>query len=230
MEVRNFSDAAQAASALADAAASALNGVLARQPRATLAVSGGRSPITFFHALRERDVAWARVNLTLADERIVPTTHADSNTALVREHLLQGAAAQASWLALVADGAKAEDLRDAAAVVAAARARLVQPDVVVLGMGADGHTASLFPHAPQLAAALAPDAPLVLHTSPMTAPHERISMSLSAICGAGAVFLAIGGAEKLAVFRRAAEGVCADLPVSRVLHDPHTRTRVFCHD
>jgi len=86
---------AASAQVLADAVAQNLRDTLATQPYATLAVSGGKSPIAFFQALSQQDLDWARVNITLVDERIVPTHHADSNTGLVRQHLLQNRAAAA---------------------------------------------------------------------------------------------------------------------------------------
>ena len=96
---------AQSAQVLADAVAQNLRDTLATQPRATLAVSGGKSPIAFFQALSQQDLDWARVNITLVDERIVPTAHVDSNTGLVRQHLLQNRAAAAQWLPLIDDAA-----------------------------------------------------------------------------------------------------------------------------
>ncbi|WP_304334371.1 6-phosphogluconolactonase [Conchiformibius steedae] len=221
-----FTDARSTAIALAQAVADGLRDTLSRQPHATLAVSGGRSPIAFFQALNTQDLDWSRVNITLVDERIVPTTHNDSNTALVREYLLQNRAAAARWLPLIADGELAPT---PAVALPFAQQHFVQPDVVVLGMGADGHTASLFPQAPQLSAALAPDAPALLHTSPVTAPHERLTLSLPAIERATAVFLAIGGAEKLAVYQQAAERARMDLPVSLILHSEKVRVDVYSH-
>jgi 6-phosphogluconolactonase len=110
-----------------------------------LAVSGGKSPVPFFHALRSQPLDWSRVMITLVDERFVPADHPDSNAALVREHLLQDAAAAARFLPLVGDA------RDDVAELAAANAAYQHPTVAVLGMGEDGHTASLFPGATALA-------------------------------------------------------------------------------
>ncbi|MDO5356433.1 MAG: 6-phosphogluconolactonase [Conchiformibius sp.] len=223
-----FADAPAAAAALADAVSGSLRDVLAQQPEATLAVSGGRSPVAFFHALRQTDLDWARVNITLADERIVPVGHPDSNTALVRQHLLQERAAAARWLPLIDENAGS--LNDTAAVLDFALRHHRQPDVLVLGMGADGHTASLFPQAPQLAAALADNAPPLAHTSPVTAPHERLTLTLPALCRSRNVYLAIAGADKLAVYRQAAAAVQAQYPVSHILHSEKVSPHVFYHD
>ena len=222
---------AQSAQVLADAVARNRRDTLATQPRATLAVSGGKSPIAFFQALSQQDLDWARVNITLVDERIVPTHHADSNTGLVRQHLLQNRAAAAQWLPLIDDAASEGSLKNTADAVAFALRHYTQPDVLVLGMGGDGHTASIFPQAPQFADAVRTDYPQpLLHTSPITAPHERISMTLAAIEATPHVYLAIAGAEKRRVYDAAAQAQTAQYPISYVLHSQKVNAHVFYND
>jgi len=129
---------------------------LSARGQATLVVSGGSTPVPFFHALREAELNWPRVTVTLADERAVPTAHADSNARLVRTHLLQGRAAQANWLPCFTAEPQADQLGAACDALEARLSALSWPvDVVVLGMGADGHTASLFPRSAELLQALA---------------------------------------------------------------------------
>ena len=206
-----FPTAEAAARALSKAVAQDLRAALAAKGNAVLAVSGGRSPVAFFRALSQEDLDWKNVAATLADERLVPTAHADSNTRLVRENLLQNRAAEAQWIALVADG---DTVPPPAEAVAAALRLYRRADVLVLGMGADGHTASLFPDAPQLSDGLSPDYPQpLLHVSPPAAPHERISLALAEIARVPCVYLAIAGADKLAVYRRAEAEASAALPV-----------------
>ena len=222
---------AASAQVLADAVAQNLRDTLATQPRATLAVSGGKSPIAFFQALSQQDLDWARVNITLVDERIVPTAHADSNTGLVRQHLLQNRATAATWLPMIDDAASEGSLKNPADAVAFALRHYVQPDVLVLGMGGDGHTASIFPQAPQFADAVRPDYPQpLLHTSPITAPHERISMTLAAIVATPHVYLAIAGADKRRVYEAAAQAQTAQYPISYVLHSQKVNAHVFYND
>lgn len=224
----SFPNAQAAACALAQAVSGSLRDILHKQERATLAVSGGKSPIAFFQALSVQDLDWPRVNITLADERMVPVSHPDSNTALVRQYLLQNRAAAARWLPLVDDAADEGCLKDSAAAVSFALQHYVQPDIVVLGMGADGHTASLFPQAPQLGKGLRADYPQpLLHVSPVTALHERISVTLAAIERSTRVYLSIAGEDKLAVYHRAAEGISPLYPVSSVLHSEKADCHVF---
>ena len=222
--------APQSAQALAQAVAQSLRGTLATQEHAVLAVSGGKSPIAFFQALNTEDLDWRRVRITLADERIVPMQHADSNTQLVRQHLLQNQAAQAQWLPMIDDNATESSLHNIEQAVAFALQHYQQPDVLVLGMGADGHTASIFPQAPQFTDAVSPDYPQpLLHTTPVTAPHERISMTLAAIERTPSVYLSIAGAEKLAVYRQAEQGRNPQFPISYVLTSAEVSVHVFYH-
>lgn len=222
-----YGNAADAAQSLVDAVAVSLQDALDEKGGAVLAVSGGRSPIAFFNALSQKDLDWGKVGVTLVDERIVPTTHADSNTGLVRRYLLQNKAAAAVWIPLVEDG-KTETGLHPDAVVDYALKHYKQPDVLVLGMGNDGHTASIFPKAPQFQTAIdsSADVPLV-HTTPVTAPHERISMTLGAIARTQNIFLAIQGAEKKTVFDRAAAGANREYPISLVLNYQGVDCHVF---
>lgn len=215
-----YPSAIDQAEALAMAVGHALERVLAEKGEAVLAVSGGRSPIPMFERLCFRPVAWQAVTVTLVDERTVPPGHEDSNGRLVRAHLLQEAAAAAAFLPLVADAGEAAE---PARAVARLNHGYRQPDVVVLGMGEDGHTASLFPDAPELRQALDDTRPGYLLTRPTAAPHARITLNLAALLAAPRVFLAIAGEAKRAVFARALQTPDAALPIglvaSRHRHD-----------
>ena len=162
------------AAALAEAVANCLRDCLHTQGHAVLAVSGGRSPIAFFEALSQAKLDWPNVTITLVDERLVPPQHADSNAVLVHRHLLQHTAAAARFLPLVGEQT---DVSDPAAALAEAETAFPTPDIAVLGMGADGHTASLFPQAPQLAAAVSPECrSKLVHTSPITARRRAAAV------------------------------------------------------
>lgn len=223
-----------AAAELAQAIADALRAAIGARGQALLAVSGGRSPLALFAALREQELPWERVTVLLADERCVPIDHADSNSALVREQLLQGRAAAASWQPFFgqlpggdsADWSEAE-LAALADGANAALAALPWPlDVLVLGMGEDGHTASLFPASPGLEAALHSSA-RVAWVRPLAAAHARLTLTLPTLLEAGSVFLPLAGAAKLAVFARASQGPQPELPISLVLHGARHPVQVW---
>ena len=201
--------------------ADALQHAIRERGHALLAVSGGKSPIALFERLREQALDWRAVTVILVDERCVPHDHADSNTALVRQHLLQGPAAAAHFVPFFEDMPEGELSDDALTALAqTAQQRLAAVpwplDVGILGMGEDGHTASLFPHAPGLEQALSSHNS-VAWVRPSTAPHARLTLTLHALRSARELHLSIAGEAKRTVLARAQAGIVADHPVSYVL-------------
>lgn len=227
LEERAFVSPAEAARALADAVAADLTVALNARQAASLVVSGGRSPIAFFEMLRGAPLDWARVSITLADERWVPPEHADSNARLVAEHLLQGPAAAASFVPLWNGAATpATAIAERSRVVGA----LPRPfDAVVLGMGEDGHIASLFPGMAGLDAALdRATAALLVATVPPAAAHARISFTLRALLDSRRIYLPLGGTAKQAVYREATVACDARRwPIAAVLSQATVPVRVF---
>lgn len=220
-----FDDAATASAALAQHVADRLKADLEKQERAVLVVSGGRSPIPFFHALAAQPLEWARVFVTLADERWVPPDHADSNEALVRRHLLTGRAAAAEMVPLGSGAATPEAGAQALAPLLAALPRPFSQ--VVLGMGEDGHVASLFPDAPELAEGLRTAAP-ALAVHPGRAPHPRVSLSLATLLQARDLALLVFGEAKARLLEEAlGSGPVAELPVRAVLRQTAVPVSVF---
>lgn len=188
---------------LAEAVFQALADDLDHQARALLVVSGGATPVPFFDALSAKPLPWARIDITLADERWVEASSADSNARLVHQHLLQGPAAEACFVPLTAPTQTPEE---GVEHVAERMHPLAWPaSVVVLGMGSDGHTASLFPDSRELDLALVTDAPLVAVRTP-SQPQPRITLSADRLHQARRHFLHITGDEKRAVLARAMSG------------------------
>ena len=191
--------AAQSAQQLADG----LRQSLARRERARLLLSGGGTPAPVYRALAQQPLDWARVNIGLVDERWLPADDPDSNTYLIRTQLLQGPAAQAHLEALTALG------RSIGEAVGIANRYAHQPaDAVVLGMGPDGHTASLFPGMAGLQDALAaPQAYVAVDATGCPgagAWTRRISLTPAGLATAHTRLLLIRGEEKRALFQQVA--------------------------
>lgn len=215
---RHLADGAALAEGLADRVAEVLRQAIEADGRASLLVSGGRSPIPFFEALSSRELDWKRVQVGLVDERWVAPDQDGSNETLVRRHLLQGPAAAASFLGLYQPAAS---LEEAARLAGRALAALKQPvDVVVLGMGEDGHTASLFPGSPNLAQALAGTCaePCMAMLAPV-APYPRISLTWPVLARARLRCLAIQGPGKLETLRQALRADPLRMPIRAFLGD-----------
>lgn len=209
-----------------EAASQAAAGLLAAQlrrdldeaPPAGLVLSGGTTPGRCFELLSRTGLDWGRITLVPSDERWVPPDDPASNERLIRERLMRGAASAARFLPLYRADLEPEQ---APAVVERDLAALGQPfSAVLLGMGADGHFASLFPDFDGLGPALDPAAPercVVVRTA--GSPHVRISLTLAALLNTRKIVLLFFGEEKRAVFEAAAAGD-ARYPAAALLAQP----------
>ena len=214
-DLMQYPDRAVLATDLAELVADQLADAIEARGKASLAVPGGTTPRPFLQALAVQNIAWDKVSVMLTDERFVPDDSPRSNTRLLKETLLQGKAAAATLVPMVAAGAAPEDVLDGLMVGLNPTLPL---DVVVLGMGEDMHTASLFPGADKLALALADDAPTLLPMRAEGAGEPRITLTAPVLRGAGAVHLLITGKAKLSALKRALlEGPEAEAPVRVVL-------------
>ncbi len=204
-----------------------LEEAIAARGVASLVVSGGKTPVRLFEQLRTEQIAWSKVWVTLADERWVETTSDASNERLVRESLLIGSAAAAHFVGLKNPAPTPEAGADWAT---RALTRVPHPyDVVILGMGEDGHTASLFPGSLALARGLDPAAPAgCIAVNALTAPHARISLNLRSLLDSRRIVLHFEGPSKWDVYQRArSPGPTAELPVRGVLHQKEVPVDVF---
>jgi 6-phosphogluconolactonase len=197
-----FASRAELAQSLAKTIADKLSAGITRRGTGFIAVSGGSTPALLFPELSKATIDWKKVTITLIDERLVPPTSPRSNARLVADKLLQGPAAAANFVPLYHG---TDDPEAAATLARSALGPLPWPlDVAVLGMGGDGHTASFFPDAPNLAELLAADAEkLALPVEAASAGEHRLTLTLGKIADAGLLVLHIEGAEKRAVLDRA---------------------------
>jgi len=215
--IETYPTTAAAADAAAYGIGRQLSDALRTHGRASLVATGGRSPGPVFDRLRlAPGIDWARVVVTLSDERCVGEEHPDSNARLVRERLMTGEGAKAHLLPLWPEPEPAA-------------LRAIAPfDAVMLGMGEDGHIASLIPGDPGLAAGLDPASDRLTVSVPAglgKPPLARISLTLSALLQARTIFLLIAGEAKREVVARAQAG--ADLPVAALVSQVRVPVRVL---
>jgi 6-phosphogluconolactonase len=177
-------------------------------------VPGGTTPGPIFESLSGVDLDWANVAVFLNDERWVPGDSPRSNTRLLRERLLVGRAAGARLVPLYAEAEQPEDRLDA---LAAGIAPHLPISVLLLGMGADMHTASLFAGADRLAEALSDQAPILMALRAGAAAEPRITLTAPVLKGAMTTHILITGPEKRAALDRAQGLTPAQAPVRAVL-------------
>ncbi|NOQ46877.1 MAG: 6-phosphogluconolactonase [Desulfobulbaceae bacterium] len=227
IDFNEFPDRKSLTIELADQIGELLTRGIQHNGRASLAVSGGSTPVELFEKLSGLDIPWQKVVITLVDERWVEPTAADSNEHLVRNHLLQNRAAEATFIGM----------KNSAATAGAGEAECAQQlqqvakpfDVLILGMGSDGHTASLFPGAEKLAGATDLNSgKTCMGIAPLTAPHERMTLTLPAILDSRQIYLHITGQEKNDVLQTAmAEGPANEMPIRFILRQQTTPVNVF---
>jgi 6-phosphogluconolactonase len=224
---RRYADMDTLSRELAAQIAAGLAAAIGARGLASLVVSGGRTPQRLFEMLRAQPLDWSRVCIALADERWVDPADGASNEKLVRDVLLKDLAASARFLGLK-NGAPTPDLGAVSAWETFAR--VPRPfDAVLLGMGDDGHTASLFPGSPNLPSALnlAAAAGCVGMWSPEP-PQARLSLNLTALLDSRRIVVLISGDAKWRTLGEAqAPGPVQDMPVRAVLRQSRTPVNVL---
>lgn len=207
---QRFATLADASEALAEAVAVRLREVIAEKGKALLAVPGGTTPARFLAALGQKDLAWDKVTLLPTDERFVASDDEASNERMIREQFAPLAEGRADFLSFHGHGS---DIEAAAALLGARLAELPPLDLLVSGMGADGHVASLFPGAEATFSAV-PDSGIVVARPPGLPP--RLSLSPARLVHADWAGLLVSGGAKEAVLKEASNRK-APLPVDMLI-------------
>lgn len=208
-----FATLADASEALAEAVATRLRALLAGQGRASLAVPGGTTPARFLADLGVRDLLWEKVTLLPTDERFVDADDAASNERMIRA---QFAPLREGRVRLLSFHGRGNDIEAAAATLSSELASQPPLDLVVSGMGTDGHIASLFP-GEEAGFGARSDSGICVATPPGLPP--RLSLSPSRLVEAGWASLLVSGAEKEAVLKAASDR-SMPLPVDLLLDRP----------
>lgn len=224
--IKTFDSNDALVAALAAEIVSILRAAIQRTGRASMAVSGGSTPKPLFARLAMTDLDWEKVTITLVDERWVEEDHPDSNARLVKDYLLRNQAESATFIGLKdnqGDPFSAEEM-----VAQRLRSVSLPFDLVILGMGNDGHTASFFPGAATLARALTDEGSLCCGVRPPAAPHDRMTLTLPTLLSARRLFLHLVGEAKWEVLQRAMEsGSREELPIRAVLHQDQTLLDIY---
>ncbi|OHV25959.1 6-phosphogluconolactonase [Rhizobium sp. RMa-01] len=225
--LHSFASPADLAGSLADKVADRLSAAISARGTASIAVSGGSTPKAFFQALSTRGVTWDKVTITLVDERFVPADNPRSNHMLVDANLLQNKAKAARFVPLYQPAASVEE---AAQLATEKSAEIGIPfDVVILGMGGDGHTASFFPGGSNLATALDASTPRGIITMEAEGAGEpRLTFTFSSLQDAALLVLHIEGEGKKDVLAKAkGSGDEADMPIRAVLRRATSPVEIY---
>jgi 6-phosphogluconolactonase len=209
-----------------------LSEALSKHGSATLFVSGGSTPTPLYEALSKTELAWKKVKIALVDERWVDQENSASNEALVKRTLLINNAKAATFI-----GMKTADkhAKGGQSKTETAYRSLPQPfTVAIVGMGIDGHTASLFPHADGLNTALKTESEqltvaIKAKPSPVTGTHtERLSLTLAGLLKCERLIILLTGEDKLAVFDQAMKpGSIEDMPIRALLNQEKVPVELY---
>jgi 6-phosphogluconolactonase len=218
-----FDSREAASAAVAARIAGLVDARLARDGEARFVVGGGTTPGACFKYLSGYELNWDKIQVALSDERWVPNDHEDSNERLVRNTMLKDAASAGSILSLYEAGLSVDERCDALQSLKPKNGFACS----MLGMGTDGHFASLFPDADCLEAGLQLGNPgFYMPVRTAASPHQRISMTLSALLASDEVLLFIFGEEKLAVYENA-HTVDKTYPITALLEQKQTPVSLY---
>ena len=224
---KKFSSKEELASELASNVALLLQEAIDDKGRASLLLSGGNTPKEFLNRLSTFNITWSSVFVGLVDERWVPNDHPDSNEFFIKENLLQNSAKEANFIGMYMPNKEPEECED---ICSKRYKKMLCPfDVLILGMGTDSHTASLFPNNERLKEAYnLKEEKLCISILPDNAPHPRMSLSLGAILSSKNLILHIEGEKKLQVYENALKTDDIFMtPISAVLLNKEAELEVY---
>ena len=212
-----------ASAAVAARIAGLVSAQLDRDAAAHFVVGGGTTPRKCFDYLSQYDLDWDKIQVALSDERWVPNDHDDSNERLVRDSMLKDAASAGHILSVYQAGLSVDERAE--------KLQTRKPKngfaCSMVGMGSDGHFASLFPDADCLEEGLQLDnARFYIPVRTSASPHPRISMTLSALLSSNEVLLFFFGEEKLAVYENA-HTVDKTYPITALLEQQQTPVSLY---
>jgi len=225
MQFHSFGDAGLLNNTLAEQIKEILVNAVQQRGQAYLVVSGGKTPVELFKILAQVKLPWDKVTITLADERCVGADDKERNEHLVKHFLLQHEAKKAKFVSLFDEYSHpADSLRKTTDAISS----LPVFDAVILGMGEDGHTASLFPCSDEIAQGLDDNTDAVLLVTPKTALHQRVSLSKKRLLNSRIIFLHLVGEKKRSVLTQALAARDPMLmPVSAFLNNQNTQVQVM---
>jgi len=220
-----YSEVTLASEAASNRIAQALSRELAIRCTASLIVSGGSTPIECFSLLSNTELAWDKVSILMSDERCVAPEHAASNEGMIRRSLTTNCAAGAGLVPIYREGFSAAD--QCAALSAIIENMVLPFTVALVGMGEDGHIASLFPDFDRLSEALDVNTGYrCLPVNTAASPHQRVSLTLSTVLHSREILLLFFGEAKRAVYERAKRPE-SRLPLSRLLQQDRSPVRAI---
>ena len=222
----NFKSRAELDVCFADRVAKQITSAISAKGFASIAFSGGSTPKGLFTELSNKDIDWTKVTITLVDDRWVDVTSNDSNDRLLRENLLQNYAAKARFFSLK----QADELTDQYLKTLTEQANSFLPlDVAILGMGEDGHTASIFPCSAQVHQGLDVNAdPALIKVVPTTAPYERVTFNYAALIQSSHLYLHVVGQSKQDVISQAlADDDAVSMPIRAFLQNKDKTFNIF---
>lgn len=221
-----FTEQTQLIKSLSSSIIKNLNKAILEKGKASLIVSGGSTPKPLFEELSSCDIPWDKVKVALCDERWIPSSNKDSNEKLVKDCLLKNFAKNAQFISMYQEDIEIQKAEGLCSKIY--KEELFPFDVLVLGMGGDGHTASIFPNNIKLEEAFNEKSSLCVSMTPSDAPYDRMSLTKNGILSADNIYLHFEGEEKQKVYKKVLEGIDSkQMPIASILNQDNKIIEVY---